>query len=115
MYHFIIFESIFATILRHNQYDTNLFFNIDTRSNVLFREAGQESQKKKINNSFHSCQTSDRYSLSNLEYTYVTTGQTHRRTDRRMDGQTDRQDGQSDLYVPLCFAGDTKSCLHPLY
>ena len=30
-----------------------------------------------------------------------------RRTDRQMDGQTD--DGQSDLYVPLCFAGNTKS------
>ena len=33
----------------------------------------------------------------------VTTGQTHRHT----DGQTDA--GQSDPYVPLCFAGDTKS------
>ena len=31
----------------------------------------------------------------------VTTGQT--------DGQTDA--GQSDPYVPLCFAGDTKSTL----
>ena len=27
-------------------------------------------------------------------------------TDRQMDGQTD--DGQSDPYVPLCFAGDIK-------
>ena len=28
------------------------------------------------------------------------------------DGQTDAQtdDGQSDWYVPLCFAGDTKTC-----
>ena len=32
----------------------------------------------------------------------VTTGQTHTRT----DGWTD---GQSDSYVPLCFAGDTKN------
>ena len=32
----------------------------------------------------------------------VTTGQ----TDTWTDGQTD--DGQSDPYVPLCFAGDTK-------
>ena len=32
----------------------------------------------------------------------VTTGQ----TDRQTDGQTDA--GQSDPYVPLCFAGDTK-------
>ena len=32
----------------------------------------------------------------------VTTGQTH----TRRDGQTDA--GQSDPYVPLCFAGDTK-------
>ena len=31
----------------------------------------------------------------------VTTGQTHGRTDA----------GQSDPYVPLCFAGDTKSLL----
>ena len=37
----------------------------------------------------------------------VTPGQTHRRTDRQMDGQTDA--GQSDPYVPLCFAGDTKT------
>ena len=34
----------------------------------------------------------------------VTDGQTDR---RRMDRQTD--DGQSDPYVSLCFAGDTKS------
>ena len=33
----------------------------------------------------------------------VTTGQTHTQT----DGQADA--GQSDPYVPLCFAGDTKS------
>ena len=33
----------------------------------------------------------------------VTTGQ----TDTQTDTQTD--DGQSDPYVPLCFAGDTKS------
>ena len=32
----------------------------------------------------------------------VTTGQ----TDTHTDGQTDA--GQSDPYVPLCFAGDTK-------
>ena len=32
----------------------------------------------------------------------VTTGQ----TDRQIDGQTDA--GQSDPFVPLCFAGDTK-------
>ena len=32
----------------------------------------------------------------------VTSRQTHRQT----DGQTDA--GQSDPYVPLCFAGDTK-------
>ena len=37
----------------------------------------------------------------------VTTGQTHTRTDRQTDGQTDA--GQSDPYVPLCFAGDTKT------
>ena len=36
----------------------------------------------------------------------VTTGQTDRQTDRQTDGQTDA--GQSDPYVPLCFAGDTK-------
>ena len=36
----------------------------------------------------------------------VTTGQTDRQTDRQKDGQTDA--GQSDPYVPLCFAGDTK-------
>ena len=28
-------------------------------------------------------------------------------TDRQTNGQTD--DGQSDPYVPLCFAGDTKT------
>ena len=33
----------------------------------------------------------------------VTSGQTHGRT---ADGQTDA--GQSNPYVPLCFAGDTK-------
>ena len=40
----------------------------------------------------------------------VTTGQTHTRTDRQTGGRTDRQTdaGQSDPYVPLCFAGDTK-------
>ena len=31
----------------------------------------------------------------------VTTGQTHRRTDRQTDT------GQSDPYVPLCFTDDT--------
>ena len=36
----------------------------------------------------------------------VTTGQTDTWTDRHTDGQTDA--GQSDPYVPLCFAGDTK-------
>ena len=36
----------------------------------------------------------------------VTTGQTGRHTDIWTDGQTDT--GQSDPYVPLCFAGDTK-------
>ena len=36
----------------------------------------------------------------------VNTGQTDGRTDRQTDGQTDA--GQSDPYVPLCFAGDTK-------
>ena len=35
----------------------------------------------------------------------VTTGQTLRWTDRRTDA------GQSDSYVPLCFAGDTKIIL----
>ena len=32
------------------------------------------------------------------------------RTDRQTDGRTDRQTdaGQSDPYVPLCFAGDSK-------
>ena len=40
----------------------------------------------------------------------VTTGQTHRRTDRQTDTQMDgqRDAGQSDPYVPLCFAGDTE-------
>ena len=40
----------------------------------------------------------------------VTTGQTDTWTDRHMDRQTDGQTdtGQSDPYVPLCFAGDTK-------
>ena len=33
----------------------------------------------------------------------VTTGQTHRQTDRQTDPR------QSDPYVPLCFAGDTKA------
>ena len=37
----------------------------------------------------------------------VTTGQTHGQTNRQTDGQTDA--GQSDPYVPLCFAGDTKN------
>ena len=31
------------------------------------------------------------------------------RTDGRTDGQTDA--GQSDPYVPLCFAGDTKTLI----
>ena len=35
----------------------------------------------------------------------VTTGQTDGQTDRQTDGQTDA--GQSDPYVPLCFADDT--------
>ena len=39
----------------------------------------------------------------------VTTGQTHRQTLRQTDGQT--YAGQSDPYVPLCFAGDTKCAL----
>ena len=34
------------------------------------------------------------------------------RQDRRMDRQTDA--GQSDPYVPLCFAGDTKKCMLPV-
>ena len=38
----------------------------------------------------------------------VTTGQTH----GQADGQTDA--GQSDPYVPLCFAGDTKPRLPSL-
>ena len=37
----------------------------------------------------------------------VTTGQTH--THIHTDRQTD--DGQSDPYVPLCFAGNTKMIL----
>ena len=37
----------------------------------------------------------------------VTTGQTDTPTDGRMDGHI--YVGQSDSYVPLCFAGDTKS------
>ena len=36
----------------------------------------------------------------------VTTGHTHTRTDGRTDEQADA--GQSDPYVPLCLAGDTK-------
>ena len=36
----------------------------------------------------------------------VPTGQTHRQTDAQTHGQTDA--GQSDPYVPFCFAGDTK-------
>ena len=32
--------------------------------------------------------------------------QTHKQTDTQTDGKTDA--GQSDPYVPLCFAGDTK-------
>ena len=40
----------------------------------------------------------------------VTDGRTDRRTDGRTDRQTDRRtdDEQSDPYVSLCFAGDTK-------
>ena len=30
------------------------------------------------------------------------------RTDTQADRRTDRHAGQSDPYVPLCFAGDTK-------
>ena len=37
---------------------------------------------------------------------YRTDRQTDRQTDIQTDGQTDA--GQSDPYVPLCFAGDTK-------
>ena len=32
--------------------------------------------------------------------------------DRRTDGRTDRHAGQSDPYVPLCFAGNTKMHQH---
>ena len=39
----------------------------------------------------------------------VTTGQTDTHT--QTDGQTDA--GQSDPYVPLCFAGDTKNIVLP--
>ena len=40
----------------------------------------------------------------------VTTGQTDTHTDGQTDTHTDGQTdaGQSDPYVPLCFAGDTK-------
>ena len=37
----------------------------------------------------------------------VTTVQTQRRTDRQTDA------GQSDPYVPVCFAGDTKNSRPP--
>ena len=49
--------------------------------------------------------------MSSAKHSYasVTDGQ----TDRRTDGQTD--DGQSDTYVSLCFAGDTKTILKVLY
>ena len=40
--------------------------------------------------------------LRNIALESVTDGQTNRRTDGRTD------DGKSDLYVSLCFAGDTK-------
>ena len=40
------------------------------------------------------------------DYQSVTTGQTDRQTDGQTDGRTDA--GQSDPYVPLCLAGDTK-------
>ena len=45
-------------------------------------------------------------------YASVTDGQTDGRTDRQTGGRTDRHTdgGQSDPYVSLCFAGDTKSC-----
>ena len=39
-------------------------------------------------------------------YVSVTDGRTDGQTDRRTDGRT--EDGQSDPYVSLCFAGDTK-------
>ena len=39
----------------------------------------------------------------------VTTRQTDRWTDRQTDRQTDAR--QSDPYVPLCFAGDTKNIM----
>ena len=45
-------------------------------------------------------------SLRNIAMESVTDGRTDRQTDGQTDGQTD--DGQSDPYVPLCFAGDTK-------
>ena len=62
--------------------------------------------------------------LQNIALESVTDGRTDRRTDRRrtkwslcvakvwhMDGQTDgrTEDRQSDPYVSLCFAGNTKS------
>ena len=36
--------------------------------------------------------------------------------DTQTDGRTDRQTDaeQSDPYVPLCFAGNTKICFNPL-
>ena len=37
----------------------------------------------------------------------VTTGHTDTHTHTQTDGQTEA--GQSDPYVPLCFAGDTKN------
>ena len=40
--------------------------------------------------------------LQNIALESVTDGQRDRQTDRQMD------DGQSDPYVSLCFAGDTK-------
>ena len=48
-------------------------------------------------------------------YGSVTDGRTDRQTDRQTDGRTDRQtdDEQSDHYVSLCFAGDTKTLLTP--
>ena len=44
-------------------------------------------------------------------YASVTDGRTDRQTDGRTHSRTDRQtdDGQSDPYVSLCFAGDTKT------
>ena len=41
-----------------------------------------------------------------------TTGQTDRQTDRYTDIQTDAIQSDPYMYVPLCFAGDTKTMLY---